>query len=65
MNTTSRILGQTEKLGKYVLVSSALMNKLILPVVYKSESCGKILLKGKLEAIELFCIEDVELPELS
>ncbi|CAN5253722.1 hypothetical protein BH23BAC1_BH23BAC1_16370 [soil metagenome] len=65
LNTTSRILGQCETLGKYVLVSSTLMKRLNLPVVFNSESCGIIPLKGKKEAIELFCIEEVQLPELS
>jgi hypothetical protein len=65
MNTTSRILGQSEGLNKFVLVSGPLMEKLSLPIVFNSESCEKIILKGKREAIELFCIEEVELPEIS
>lgn len=65
MNTTSRILGQADQLEKSVLVSAQLMEKLQLPPLYGAESCGKVLLKGKEEATELWCVEEAELPNLS
>jgi adenylate cyclase len=64
MNTTSRIRGQCNQLYKHVLISDSLKKKLSIPIILSYESCGKILLKGKVEEIELWSVEEANLPEL-
>ncbi len=61
MNTTSRILTQCEVLDQELLVSGRLIDLLETPVIYQSESLGKILLKGKREPLEVFAIKELDM----
>ena len=62
MNTSSRILGRCSELSKDLLLSAHLMYRLDLPAIYKPEVCGKILLKGKEQPMELFSIKESIIP---
>lgn len=58
VNTSSRIQYECNTYGKVLLASEALLNKLNLKGKYRSESMGKIKLKGKTKELELFSIEE-------
>jgi adenylate cyclase len=58
MNTTSRIKDQCEVLEEDLLISARLNDRLILPMIYHSGSCGEIRLKGKQHDLELFSIKE-------
>ena len=60
MNTTSRILAQCTVLNKEILISAHLMNRLSLPVIYESEACGNIHLKGKEKPLELYTVKEAK-----
>lgn len=60
LNTTSRILGVCQKISKEILASDKLLKLLNLPVIYKTQKCGDINLKGKKDAMGLFSIAEVE-----
>lgn len=57
VNTTSRIQEACREYGVDLLVSSELLDKLLIPPAYKATSLGKIRLKGKDKPMELFGIE--------
>lgn len=65
MNTTSRILGACHELEKEILVSASFMDQINLPVIYQAEKCGDIKLKGKMEPLMLFSIEEVNLKSMT
>jgi adenylate cyclase len=60
MNTTSRILTQCEVMNTELLVSAQLMNRLVLPVIYVSESCGEVKLKGKRKLLGMFTVKEID-----
>jgi adenylate cyclase len=60
MNTTSRMLTQCEGMNKGLLVSAQLMNRLELPVIYTSETCGEAILKGKRKPLGVFTIKEID-----
>jgi adenylate cyclase len=59
MNTTSRILDACADLHKEFLVSASFLELVDLPEEYQTQKCGKIKLKGKKEAIELYEVNQV------
>nr|WP_262923135.1 adenylate/guanylate cyclase domain-containing protein [Arenibacter sp. N53] len=58
MNTTSRIKEKCEDLEKDLLISADLNDRLTLPKIYYSTSCGEIGLKGKQKDLELYYINE-------
>ena len=58
VNTTSRIQYECNAYGKSFLISGVLLDKLNLKERFKSESMGRIKLRGKSEELELFSIEE-------
>lgn len=54
LNTASRIQAQCNSLGKKFLVSADVLNKVKLPVEYRSESLGVFTLRGKAQEIEIY-----------
>jgi adenylate cyclase len=60
VNTSSRIQYECNTYGKVFLVSEVLLKKLNITGKYKSESMGKIMLKGKTKELELFSIEEAK-----
>jgi len=64
INTTARIHEQCFRLGKQVLISKDVFHKLDLPLIYKSENCGEIALKGKSEPMELIEISEKKVKDL-
>ncbi len=59
MNTTSRILKKCEDLKANLLGSAHLVLRLEFPLIYETNSKGKIKLRGKEEGVELFEIVEV------
>ncbi|MEO1051173.1 MAG: adenylate/guanylate cyclase domain-containing protein [Bacteroidota bacterium] len=57
MNTTARIEKKCSDLGKEVLVSKNLLDKVSLPATYKVEPVGNIALRGKSQSLPLYSIE--------
>lgn len=64
MNTTSRIKEKCEVLEKDLLISADLNNRLKLPNIFYSGSCGEIDLKGKQNALELYYINEESIVNL-
>ena len=58
VNTTSRIQYECNAYGKQLLISGILLKRLNIKNNYKAESMGIIKLKGKMEELELFSIEE-------
>ena len=57
VNTAARIQGECKQVGKNILISKALLQKISLPEGVYSELIGKVSLKGKEEMMELFEIK--------
>jgi class 3 adenylate cyclase len=53
LNTGSRIEGQCSRLGKQLLVSSELVDRLALPPEWRPEDMGEVALRGKAEPLRL------------
>lgn len=60
LNTASRIQAQSKTLGKGLLVSDDVMNKLELNGRYKKVSMGKFRLRGKEQDITIYSIEPAD-----
>lgn len=58
VNTTSRIQYECNSYNKIFLISKVLLDKIDLNNMYKAESMGNIKLKGKVNELELFSIEE-------
>lgn len=58
VNTSSRIQYECNGFGKSFLISETLLKKMNLKEEYKTESMGKIKLRGKSEELELYSIEE-------
>ena len=58
LNSTSRILGVCKTIKKEILISSIMMEHLDLPMIYTTQQCGSIHLKGKKEPMELFTVRE-------
>jgi hypothetical protein len=54
------MLTQCEGMKKGILVSAQLMNRLELPVIYTSETCGEAILKGKRKPLGVFTIKETD-----
>lgn len=59
LNTASRIQGVCNKFNKSLLVSEELANNLKLDPVYKKELIGSIELKGKLQPVNIYSVEEI------
>lgn len=64
MNTSSRVLGKTNELNAPLLATKDLLDIIDLPLLYDSQSVGRIKLKGKGNEVELFRIWDKELTQI-
>lgn len=64
MNTTSRIKDQCERIDQELILSGQLKDRIGLPPIYGSASCGEIKLKGKKTPMELYLIKEKHLTEL-
>ena len=64
MNTTSRVLAQCNVLNHEILIAAHLMYRLHLPVIYESEACGHIQLKGKEKPLELHTVKEAKVQYL-
>jgi len=60
MNTTSRILGETNEDQKFIC-SGTLLEKLNLPFIYSSGKLGEVNLRGKSVPVELYRLDEKEL----
>jgi adenylate cyclase len=56
LNTGSRIEGQCNQLGKRLLASSELVERLVLPPEWVAEDMGEVRLRGKSEPIRLVAL---------
>lgn len=65
LNTTSRILGACQTISKDILASAHMLKLLNLPMIYKSQKCGDISLKGKKNEMELFSIAEVDINSMT
>ena len=59
MNTTARILGQTTGENEF-LISSNLLNKLELPILYEASHFAEVKLKGKENILSLHSVREAE-----
>lgn len=60
MNTAARIQGQCNTVGKDLLISHALLERLTLDGRYSSQHEGDIPLKGKSEKVNIYSVEEAE-----
>lgn len=62
--TTGLIQKQCSLLGENILLSSELLQRIPLPIIYEAKSCGQVRLKGREKEVELFTISEVEVQTL-
>ncbi len=60
LNTTARIEGQCRPLGRRLLASETLLNRLVLPAGFRAEAVGAVPLRGVGETVRLFGVERSE-----
>lgn len=59
VNTSSRIQYECNGFGKTFLISETLLKKMEMKDQYRTESMGKIKLRGKTEELELYSVEEI------
>lgn len=58
LNTAARIQGQCNEYESRLLISEQLKNQLLKPMKYELEFKGEVLLKGKLDSVSIYAVQE-------